>query len=96
MGRKIKHSDWSYRVTEIANTVRLNGEHGYLEGVIITPLGMVWVYSEGAGPQFDTGETTLNCVCGGVSHHRTINREYTKIGLARIANKFIKEVTDAT
>lgn len=64
---------------------REGGGGQWLEGVVATPLGYVMVQSE-------RGYTTLGAIVGGVEHSRTIGRDYSRLGLVRVAHRYIKEL----
>ncbi|HXI12487.1 MAG TPA: hypothetical protein VNM92_07555 [Thermoanaerobaculia bacterium] len=58
----------------------------FREGVVSTPAGLVWVYSE-------EGLSNYHVVLEGQSHTRSEERTRSDSELARGARKFVKELT---
>ncbi len=89
MGKKVKQHDWKSKQSRVVGFVWPDREHGYIRGVVHTPLGVVEVYSQ-------EGCTTMGCIVGGFYHSRMVEIGHSDIGLARVAHKFIKEIANAT
>ena len=82
---KRKVNDTINLVSEITHK-----DGSFLEGCIITALGIIYVYSQGDSQNFHF--TRMQTVKDGMLYEMTAKQRYTKRGLARIASKFIKEV----
>lgn len=65
-----------------------DGEHS---GAVITPLGIVYVYSADADGG-EPGVTTARFVWKGRCHARLWERGFTRRGLATIAARFAREI----
>jgi hypothetical protein len=63
---------------------------GYVEGCVLTPNGIVAVYSQGS--EKDVPSTNLDFVWEGRLYSRTIKRRYTQRGLVTVANRFADEI----
>lgn len=85
-------ADWNAKITEPWNRVWKH-PGGYLEGCVITPHGIVAVYSQGG--EAEVPSTNLTFVHEGRVHQRTIGKRYTQRGLVTISNRYAKEIVDA-
>lgn len=89
----MKYTDSSFSVGTGINNIALRkfqGAHGliaYYEGVVITPLGIVDVYSQ-------EGYTSLVIAWRGRQHRRTYQKEYTPRTLSRLAKQFAKDIVN--
>lgn len=78
-----------YAIREFQHLSESPGEGStatFREGVVATPAGLVWVYSE-------EGLSNYHIILGGQHHTRSEDRTRTDEGLARAARKFAKEMT---
>lgn len=84
-----KTTNWNAKLTSPWNRVWKHPD-GYLEGCVITPHGIVAVYSQGSATE--TPSTNLTFVYGGRVYQRTIPKRYTKRGLVTVANRYAGDV----
>lgn len=83
---KTKQADDSLRIQHAFG--RIDECHGYRSGIILTPHGIVYGYSQKEGPH-----AMLDFVCRGRLHMRTFKRDFTARGLAAKASQFAKQLT---
>lgn len=86
-----KQQDWNQKLTSPWNRVWRH-PHGYLEGCVITPHGIVAVYSQGG--ENEVPSTNLTFVYEGRVYSRTIPKSYTQRGLVTVANRYAQEVIE--
>jgi hypothetical protein len=77
----------SYKISRAISRLVKRGEHEFYEGCVFTPLGIVWVYSQGGKRPW----TLLQIVKNGRVIERQIKKAYSARGLSIIAHRFIKE-----
>jgi len=83
-------TDESWKVS--GNTgllISFNKEYNFLDGSVITPYGMVSVYSH--GDEKSSGYTRLDTVIDGRRFSRSIYRRYTRRGLVVVAGRWLKQ-----
>lgn len=85
--------DWSMKIDRVRGFgIEERGQPGetYLQGEVITPQGIVTVYSQG-GPRWFTA-SSYRIVVNGRLHTRGEKRRRTKRGLAIMAGRFAREI----
>ncbi len=84
----MKSSDDSYALRQTINHIsahNVGGPNEYQNGTVLTASGIVECYSE-------SEYTRLDFVFAGRHYMRVIRRRFSKVSLARMANKFAKEI----
>jgi hypothetical protein len=71
------------------NTEEVEGHYKFKEGCVLTPQGIVQVYSQ-------EGYTRMWFVYGGRTYGRHFNKGYSERYLATLAHRFAKEITQAS
>ncbi len=84
----------SYKMQNTFSSISTNKEWNYEDGIVFTPHGIVHVYSQGDEEKKHRPHTYIRFVYQGRMHIRTLNKKYTRRGLAIMAGKFIREVSN--
>ena len=72
------------------STIPMDGGN-YLQGIVFTPICCVSIYSQGNGTKKQRAYTCIDFSFNGIHYRKTWNKRFTKIGLARLANRFVRE-----
>lgn len=90
-------SQYSFTVTNSIGRVYWKEASGakYLEGCVITPYGIVSMYSQGHDLACDK-HTHLDFVLDGRCHSLSIKRAFTAKGCAIVAGRFAKQIAGST
>lgn len=73
----------------VSSAITHEKEYDYLDGVVYTPLGIVSVYSQGDAKHRKF--SSFRCILNGEYYLATVMKRYSKLGLSRVAHKFIKQ-----
>lgn len=73
---------------------RLNATESYLDGDVLTPWGIVTVYSENEELGGNMNLARFDFVFDGILYIRTFKRSFTERGLTLMARKFAKEIAE--
>lgn len=82
-------NNFSCKLAHSMNRVWRN-KHDNWEGCVVTPNGIVAVYSQGGIDE--TPSTSLDFVWEGRLYSRRIPRRYSRSGLVTIANRYAAEI----
>jgi hypothetical protein len=84
----------SYAVNWSAARLAKNEKYCYSYGYVITPLGLIGVYSQwpDSGNPGSDSFTTFEVVRDGRAYTKRVMRTYTDRGLVRVAGQFAREV----
>lgn len=87
-------TDTDYKVCRSCSRIDYERDFDYLRGVVITPYGFVYVYSQ--GNQSSRNLSSFEFIWNGRKHDRRIRKRMTARGLATVATRFAREKAKAS